>query len=234
MTYFPHEDFPHPAANSQVIELAKLVKTIHLNPPEIQLSRSEIMERSRESDQLLAKIENQSNLKKLATFMKESREISQSFNRKTPCHNDLWAPNIMVQGQEIRITDFEDFALCDALFELAYTSFLNRFTDEQDELFLKAYFGEKIYPSVYPDFLQRKFVTAMQVVIAKHLIEIEAENNKLPVLEGSVKRWSEVTFAGADDQETLIAILVSAFHEAESIREMIAEYHSPSAPRAKP
>lgn len=58
-----------------------------------------------------------------------------------PCHNDLWAPNLIDDGTLVRIVDWEYAAMGNVYFDLANLAIHHTFSDAQDEALLRAYFG---------------------------------------------------------------------------------------------
>ena len=59
-----------------------------------------------------------------------------------PCHNDLWGPNIIDDGTEVRIVDWEYAGMGDVCFDLANFAMNHSTTDAHDDALLKAYCGE--------------------------------------------------------------------------------------------
>ncbi len=60
-----------------------------------------------------------------------------------PCHNDLLAANFLDDGERIRIVDWEYAGMGDRYFDLGNFSVNNGLDDEQQNLLLSAYFGER-------------------------------------------------------------------------------------------
>lgn len=58
-----------------------------------------------------------------------------------PCHNDLWGPNLIDDGDRVRILDWEYAGMGDVYFDLANFAIHHAFTDAEDEALLKEYFG---------------------------------------------------------------------------------------------
>jgi thiamine kinase-like enzyme len=59
-----------------------------------------------------------------------------------PCHNDLLNGNFIDDGTRIRILDWEYAGMGDIFFDLGNFAIQNEFNNEQDEVLLKAYFGQ--------------------------------------------------------------------------------------------
>ncbi len=63
-----------------------------------------------------------------------------------PCHNDLWGPNLIDDGLQVYIVDWEYAGMGDLFFDLAnfamYQDASDGQSDVQDEALLRAYFGE--------------------------------------------------------------------------------------------
>ena len=57
------------------------------------------------------------------------------------CHNDLWSPNLLDDGDQVRVIDWDYAGLGDVYFDLANLAMHHRFTDVQDEALLRAYLG---------------------------------------------------------------------------------------------
>lgn len=84
---------------------------------------------------------------KMDWYLDKSREIEQSmYDREPlqprPCHNDLLNGNFIDDGTRIRILDWEYAGMGDLFFDLGNFAIQHEFNDEQDEILLKAYFGE--------------------------------------------------------------------------------------------
>jgi thiamine kinase-like enzyme len=58
-----------------------------------------------------------------------------------PCHNDLWGPNLIDDGEQVRIVDWEYAGMGDVYFDLADFAIYHCGTDAHDEALLAAYFG---------------------------------------------------------------------------------------------
>ncbi|MDR7548816.1 MAG: choline/ethanolamine kinase family protein [Armatimonadota bacterium] len=59
-----------------------------------------------------------------------------------PCHNDLWGPNLIDDGQRIRIVDWEYAGMGDIFFDLANFAIYHAASEAGDRALLQAYFGE--------------------------------------------------------------------------------------------
>ncbi len=59
-----------------------------------------------------------------------------------PCHNDLLNGNFIDDGTRIRILDWEYAGMGDIFFDLGNFAIQHEFNDEEDEILLKAYFGQ--------------------------------------------------------------------------------------------
>jgi thiamine kinase-like enzyme len=59
-----------------------------------------------------------------------------------PCNNDLLNGNFIDDGTRIRILDWEYAGMGDIFFDLGNFGIQHEFNDEQDEILLKAYFGQ--------------------------------------------------------------------------------------------
>jgi thiamine kinase-like enzyme len=59
-----------------------------------------------------------------------------------PCHNDLLNENFLKDGEKIYILDWEYAGMGDIYFDLANLSVNHGFSDEEDRLLIKDYFGE--------------------------------------------------------------------------------------------
>lgn len=58
-----------------------------------------------------------------------------------PCHNDLWGPNLIDDGAQVRIVDWEYAGMGDACFDLANFAVYHSATERDDEAILRAYYG---------------------------------------------------------------------------------------------
>ena len=59
-----------------------------------------------------------------------------------PCHNDLWGPNLIDDGQRVVIVDWEYAGMGDPYFDLANFAIYHCPSDAADTALLRAYFGE--------------------------------------------------------------------------------------------
>ena len=59
-----------------------------------------------------------------------------------PCHNDLWGPNLIDDGGQVRIVDWEYAGMGDIYFDLANYAMHCEASDVQAEALLRTYFGE--------------------------------------------------------------------------------------------
>lgn len=78
-------------------------------------------------------------------ILKRSHEVERAMYREPleprPCHNDLLNGNFIDDGTRIRILDWEYAGMGDIFFDLGNFAVQHEFSDEQDEILLKAYFG---------------------------------------------------------------------------------------------
>ena len=96
-----------------------------------------------------AKIASSFNVKlpeKIDWYLEKSREIESAMYAREPltlrpCHNDLLNGNFIDDGTHIRILDWEYAGMGDIFFDLGNFAIQHEFNDEQDEVLLKAYFG---------------------------------------------------------------------------------------------
>ncbi len=97
-----------------------------------------------------AKIAYRFNVKlpdKMDWHLEKSREIESAMYRREPlklrpCHNDLLNGNFIDDGSRICILDWEYAGMGDIFFDLGNFAVQHEFNDEQDEILLKAYFGD--------------------------------------------------------------------------------------------
>lgn len=79
-------------------------------------------------------------------FVSRSAEIEKAMAKdprpSVACHNDLLNGNFIDDGHLIRILDWEYGGLGDRFFDLGNFSAQHGFSDEQDDLLLKIYFGD--------------------------------------------------------------------------------------------
>ena len=82
---------------------------------------------------------------KMETYLETARRIERALYREPlqprPCHNDLLNGNFIDDGTRIRILDWEYAGMGDLFFDLGNFAIQHEFTDEQDEILLRAYFG---------------------------------------------------------------------------------------------
>lgn len=79
-------------------------------------------------------------------YLAAAREIEAAMYARPwtprPCHNDLLNANFIDQGERIRILDWEYAGMGDIFFDLGNFAVQHEFTPEQDDLLLRACFGE--------------------------------------------------------------------------------------------
>lgn len=82
---------------------------------------------------------------KMDEYLKTSRTIEAALYpeplQPRPCHNDLLNGNFIDDGIRIRILDWEYAGMGDIFFDLGNFAIQHEFTDEQDEILLRTYFG---------------------------------------------------------------------------------------------
>ena len=83
---------------------------------------------------------------KMDWYLEKSREIEMALYGREPltlrpCHNDLLNGNFIDDGARIRILDWEYAGMGDIFFDLGNFAIQHEFNDEQDEILLRAYFG---------------------------------------------------------------------------------------------
>jgi len=83
---------------------------------------------------------------KMDWYLEKSGEIEKAMYGRQPltprpCHNDLLNGNFIDDGTRIRILDWEYAGMGDIFFDLGNFAVQHEFTVEQDEILLKAYFG---------------------------------------------------------------------------------------------
>ncbi len=84
---------------------------------------------------------------KMDWYLEKSREIESAMYAHEPltlrpCHNDLLNGNFIDDGTRIRILDWEYAGMGDIFFDLGNFAIQHEFNDAQDEILLKAYFGQ--------------------------------------------------------------------------------------------
>lgn len=84
---------------------------------------------------------------KMDWYLEKSREIENAMYGREPlhlrpCHNDLLNGNFIDDGTRIRILDWEYAGMGDIFFDLGNFAIQHEFNDAQDEILLKAYFGQ--------------------------------------------------------------------------------------------
>jgi thiamine kinase-like enzyme len=83
---------------------------------------------------------------KMDWYLEKSREIESAMYAREPltlrpCHNDLLNGNFIDDGNRVRILDWEYAGMGDIFFDLGNFAIQHEFNNEQDEILLKAYFG---------------------------------------------------------------------------------------------
>ncbi len=83
---------------------------------------------------------------KMEWYLERSGEIEKAMYAREPlqlrpCHNDLLNGNFVDDGKRIRILDWEYAGMGDIFFDLGNFAIQHEFNAEQDEILLKAYFG---------------------------------------------------------------------------------------------
>jgi thiamine kinase-like enzyme len=88
---------------------------------------------------------------KLPGELAVGREIESALHGQehdpVPCHNDLLNANLIWDGSEVRIVDWEYAGMGDRYFDLGNLSVNNGLTEEDEERLLVAYFGEPTTPA---------------------------------------------------------------------------------------
>ena len=84
---------------------------------------------------------------KMDGYLEKSSEIEKAMYGHEPltlhpCHNDLLNGNFIDDGTRIRILDWEYAGMGDIFFDLGNFAIQHEFNDAQDEILLKAYFGQ--------------------------------------------------------------------------------------------
>ena len=79
-------------------------------------------------------------------YLEKSSEIETALYGREPltlrpCHNDLLNGNFIDDGSRLRILDWEYAGMGDIFFDLGNFAIQHEFNDEQDEILLRAYFG---------------------------------------------------------------------------------------------
>lgn len=83
---------------------------------------------------------------KMDWYLEKSSEIEKAMYAREPlqlrpCHNDLLNGNFIDDGTRIRILDWEYAGMGDIFFDLGNFAIQHEFNSEQDEILLRAYFG---------------------------------------------------------------------------------------------
>jgi len=85
---------------------------------------------------------------KMGWYLEKAHEIERAMYRAPftprPCHNDLLNANFIDDGTRIRILDWEYAGMGDLFFDLGNFAVQHEFTEEQDEILLREYFGQPI------------------------------------------------------------------------------------------
>lgn len=78
-------------------------------------------------------------LRNIDSIEKKSAQNTQYY--KKYCHNDFYTFNIVNSSSELYVIDWELSGQGDIFFDLATISFSNRFSEEEDGILLRSYFG---------------------------------------------------------------------------------------------
>lgn len=80
----------------------------------------------------------------LKGFLERVEQIRADRSRtaiETYCHNDYFTFNMIYDGQELKVIDWELSGYGDGFFDLATLSYSNKFSQEEEKFLLKSYFG---------------------------------------------------------------------------------------------
>lgn len=118
--------------------------------------------------------------------------ILKKMDKLTPCHNDLYSANILVQKntEKIFFIDWEYASYGDKHFDLAYFIESNLKTDEEETMFLNAYEADYEYSFI----LQQRFLVNYLVVLWLHTFDTppfppDVYLSNLEILDKKYKEW---------------------------------------------
>ncbi len=92
-----------------------------------------------------------------------------------PCHNDLWGPNMIDDGHQVRIVDWEYAGMGDICFDLANLAIHHTLSEADDDALLRAYFGE-IPDATLARFNLLKIVAELREALW-YLVALNVSNN---------------------------------------------------------
>jgi len=80
----------------------------------------------------------------LARMLEIETALQRGRARIRPCHNDLWGPNLIDDGNQVRIVDWEYAGMGDVHFDLANFAIYHSTSNDDDRALLRLYFGEAL------------------------------------------------------------------------------------------
>lgn len=221
--FFNGKPMNNPATEIDLINLARAVRLIH-NINDADLLTQEIREEvfhDDKADRLLEKLGDDERFTPLKEVLEHARDIRHYIEPSCCCHNDLWAPNILIQDSVVKIIDWETTGLNDPLYELAYISTLLQLGSQQESTFLLSYFDREPTPQEICKILLFKQLVLAQAIIGKHLLMLES----LDSLMNFASDRQELTDEKLDlsSPEAICILCQSALHAINSIQKHLTE-----------
>lgn len=121
--------------------------------------------------------------------------INSKYNKKY-CHNDFYTFNIINNGCDLYVIDWELSGIGDVFFDLATISFSNRFSKEEDELLLRSYFGnlEDEYKVLMYDMKYMNMIREISWALLHSGMQVKKVNHDINYYESAlwfIKRLKE-------------------------------------------
>ncbi|WP_029513573.1 phosphotransferase [Mycoplasmopsis primatum] len=164
------------SSDENLIKLAKCLKVLHNSKAKFPPSNHAA--RVKEYRKILK--EKNININVLNDFYKNVNLTLSKMQKDTPCHNDLWARNFVLQEgtKKLYLCDWEYASLGDKHFDLAYFIESSNLNSHQEKVFLDAY-GEYNYLYI----LRQKILVNYLIILwvncqlIKYFETIDYENN---------------------------------------------------------
>lgn len=150
-------DGQEPTINEKnLIKIAEILKKLHNS--KLDFPKFNIRKRINEYLKIL---KNKAiKIEKIDSYYRRINKILSNSKTNTPCHNDLWPRNMILQNDKLFIIDWEYATMNDKHFDLAYFIESSNLSDEQETIFLNAYDDYN-----YEYILQQKILVNYLVVL---------------------------------------------------------------------
>ncbi len=129
----------------------------------------------------------------LDRFLREAEEIQRRAEKHAVCtaaycHNDVYTINILENGGELCLIDWELSGVGSVFFDLATVSSINRYTEEEDNLLLGEYFGriEDEYFVLLRDMKVMNMLREVAWALLHHAMQAKSPNHHFNYYENAV------------------------------------------------